>query len=333
MKQILNTVKFTLILAIGIGLLLLAFRGVDVDSAMKEIAGADFFWLFMSILVSLAAFFSRAYRWNMLIDTMGYRPKMANTSTALMIGYLANLAVPRLGEVTRCGTLTREEKIPFEKLIGTVILERLIDVLCLLACMVFTAFSEKDKLGNFLNENIFDPAKAKVQGLLHSPLLLAGVVLVFLLLVIWVFRKKKSSSAESKFTKILKGVTEGMVAIKKLKSPFWFLFHTAFIWVMYFLMSFLCFKSLEHTAQLDWHAGMFVLVAGAMGMSAPVNGGVGTYHILVSQGLIIYGVAKEHGIAFATLMHGTQTLIVIILGGLSFLYLFLRERKLNAKQS
>ena len=111
-KVFLSIVKYALILSIGVALLWLAFRGVSLKDTIDEMMQANFFWLFVSILASLIAFFSRAIRWNMLIEPLGYKPAISNTLAALMIGYLANLAVPRLGEVTRCGTLSRNEKIP-----------------------------------------------------------------------------------------------------------------------------------------------------------------------------------------------------------------------------
>lgn len=325
-KQIKSTIKYIVLLGIGAVLLWLAFRGVNIGDTLEEIKHANFFWLGLSVIASLVAFFSRAIRWNLLIEPLGYRPKIMNTSTALMIGYLANLAVPRLGEVTRCGTLNQTEKVPFEKLLGTVIFERIIDVICLLICIVLVAVSEYDRLGNFLNENIFDPIKSKLHSFINSPISIAVVLIIFISLVIFLFKNKKSKGLIAKFTIILKGIGDGITSVKKMKKPIQFIFHTVLIWGMYFLMSYLCFFSLAATSALDWHAGLFVLVVGGMGMSAPVQGGIGAYHLLVSHGLMLYGISQTHGLAFATLMHTSQTLIVIIFGALSFLYLFFKQR-------
>lgn len=328
-KKILNTIKYVAILAIGIGLLMMALNKLDLDEAMNEIGNANFFWISLSIVASLASFFSRAIRWNMLIESFHKKPTLMSTSTALMMGYLANLAFPRLGEVTRCGTLARTDKVPFDKLFGTVIFERLLDVICLLICIILTAFINYGFFMNFVNEYI----SPKVQLFLHSPVTASIVVIVFLALVWLTIRFAKSSKSSGKFTKLIKGFGEGFTAVMKMKSPFWFIFHTVFIWVMYFYMSYWCFKSLEATHNLDWHAGMLILVAGALGMSAPVNGGIGTYHAAVIGALMLYNVESQHATVFAVLMHGLSTMIVIILGGLSFLYLFLKERNANTKQS
>jgi glycosyltransferase 2 family protein len=326
-KQILNVVKYIVLLGIAAVLLWLAFKGVDLNATFREISHANLFWLFVSVAASLVAFVSRSIRWNMLIHPLGYRPKLGNTNAALMIGYLANLAVPRLGEVSRCGTLNRAEKVPFDALIGTVIIERAIDVLCLLGCIVLTASMEYTRLGNFLNQNLFDPMQAKASTLLGSTAFVIFAISVPILVILLIIvAKRKKHGIVAKVSNLFKGIVAGLATIKKVKSPFWFLFHTFLIWFMYFMMSYTCFKALESTAALGWQAGLFILVAGGMGMSAPVQGGIGAYHLLVSQGLMLYGVAREHGLAFATLMHASQTLVVILLGGFAFLYLAIKRK-------
>ena len=320
-------VKYILVLGIGIGMLWLAFKGVSLENTIHEIAKANFFWLAVSIFVSLIAFYSRALRWNMLIEPLGYKPSPMNTSASLMIGYLANLAVPRLGEVTRCGSLSNAEKIPFDSLLGTVIIERIIDVICLLLLIVLVAILEFERLGNFLNDNIYIPLTNKLSVIYNHPFITLTIAIALAGLIYFLLkRNNKAGGITEKISKLAKGVLGGIDTVRKLKNPVGFILHTILIWTMYFLMSYLCFFSLEATAHLSWEAGLFVLVVGGMGMSAPVQGGIGAYHLLVSQGLVLYGVTPEHGITFATLMHTSQTVVVIVLGGFSFLYLFLKKR-------
>lgn len=327
-KSIFNAVKYIVLLGIAAVLLWLAFKGVDLQATLHEISNANIFWLLVSVVASLIAFVSRSLRWNMLIHPLGYKPKLSNTNAALMIGYLANLAVPRLGEVSRCGTLNRAEKVPFDSLLGTVIIERAIDVLCLLVCVIMTAVLEYARLGNFLNDNLFNPIQAKASALLGSTMfILIAISIPVLVVILIVIAKKQKHGIVAKVTNLFKGIVSGLATIRKVKSPFWFLFHTVLIWFMYFMMSYTCFKALDSTAGLGWQAGLFILVAGGMGMSAPVQGGVGAYHLLVSQGLLLYGIAKEHGLAFATLMHASQTLVVILLGALAFVYLAVKRRQ------
>lgn len=330
-KILLSVIKYVIIFSIGIALLWLAFRGVKLKDTIDEILQANLFWVLVSVAASLVAFVSRAIRWNMLIEPLGFKLSLRNTSAALMIGYLANLAIPRLGEVTRCGTLSRTEKVPFNSLLGTVIIERIIDVLCLLLCIVFVALTEYDLLGNFLSQNIFNPAANKLNSAINSPLVITIFAALLVIFLYFILRKKNTFS--EKILSLLKGIVSGIDSVRKLKNPMAFIFHTILIWVMYYLMSYTCFYALEATSLLNWHAALFVLVVGGMGMSAPVQGGIGAYHLLVSQGLILYGVSQEHGLAFATLMHTSQTLIVILLGGLSFLYLSLKKRNATTTNS
>ncbi len=324
-KYFLSFFKYIFLLTVAIGLLYLAFQGVDISRTIQEIAKANYFWLSASVLVSLVAFVSRAYRWNLLIEPLGYKPKPSNTMYALMVGYLANLAVPRLGEVTRCGSLSKAEKLPFNSLLGTVIVERLIDVICLLICLLLTAIIEYDRLGNFLMDSIINPITGKVNQSLQSVMFITVAIIVLVVLIgviVWFVKKSRQSGAESKILLMLKGLFDGLLSIGQLKRPMAFIFHTLLIWIMYFLMAYLAFFAMPMTSSLTWSAGMFILVVGGLGMSAPVQGGIGAYHLLVSQGLTLYGLTREDGLAFATMLHTSQILIVIVLGSVSFLLLF-----------
>ncbi len=330
--------KYFLLLLVGLALLWLAFRGVDIQSTFNELRETNIFWVLVSVITSLIAFTSRAHRWNMLIRPSGYKPGLYKTTIALMIGYLANLAVPRLGEVTRCGTLSKSGKIPFDLLIGTVIVERALDVLCLLICLLLTAVITYDRLGNFLNEHLFIPLEEKVFQVFLSPYFYFFLLMLMVAIFFVRIRRKKSDTDSdnrrgigSKIADLLKGIMEGLRSIRKLDNPGAFIFHTVLIWVMYYMMSYTCFFALPATSGLSLEAGLFVLVVGGMGMSAPVQGGIGAYHILVSQGLLLYGVSNEHGLAFATLMHTSQTLVVILFGALAFLLLSLSKKSIAEK--
>ncbi len=333
-KNIFSIFKYLIIFSVGIALLWLAFRGVNLKDTVNEMLQADLFWVLVSVAASLVAFCSRAIRWNMLIEPLGFKPPLVNTSSALMIGYLANLALPRLGEVTRCGTLSRSDRVPFNSLLGTVIIERIIDVLCLLLCILFVALTEYERLGNFLNQNIFIPLNNKFQAAINSPILITLLASILIISIYFIIRKKnKTNTFTSKIITLFKGILNGLDTVRKLKNPLAFLFHSVLIWFMYYLMSYTCFFALGATSSLNWHAALFMLVVGGIGMSAPVQGGIGAYHLLVSQGLILYGVSQEHGLAFATLMHTSQILIVILLGSLSFFYLSLKRRNATTQLS
>ena len=324
-KKLLSVFKNILLLAVAAVLLFFAFRGMDIKKIIHEILQADIFWVIISGFLSVIAFISRAYRWNLLIEPLGYSPSLKKTTYSLMVGYFANLAFPRLGEVSRCGALSKAESIPFNKLLGTVIVERVIDVISLLICLLLAAVIEYKRLESFFSENIFNPAIERYKQLIKSPVAIAVVVilLVSLLVVVFYFLKKsKQKGGESGFVKLLKGLVTGLRSIANLKRPWLFVFHSIFIWVLYYLGVYVCFFALPSTSGLGYNAALFLLVAGGLGMSAPVQGGIGAYHLLVSQGLMLYGLSQQDGLTFATLVHSLQLILVVVFGIASLLLLF-----------
>ena len=161
-KKFVDIIKYTVLLLVAAGLLLYALRGMNVGYIISQVFSANIFWVLVSGLISIIAFVVRAHRWNLLIEPMGYSPTLKNTTYSVMVGYFANLALPRLGEVSRCGALSKAESIPFNKLLGTVIIERIIDVICLLICILLAAAIEFKRLGNFFQQKVFGPLNAKV---------------------------------------------------------------------------------------------------------------------------------------------------------------------------
>ena len=207
-SKLFSFLKYLTLLIIAAALLFFAFKGMDLKKIGQQILNANIFWVVVSGLISVIAFIVRAYRWNLLIEPMGYSPSLKNTTYSLMVGYFANLAIPRLGEVSRCGALSKAESIPFNKLLGTVIVERIIDVISLLLCMLFVAIIEFKRLGNFFSENIFNPIIKKFEQLTNSPFILTGILIVLIVLIALVTyfkRKNKIKGTESAISKLIKG--------------------------------------------------------------------------------------------------------------------------------
>src|SRR5215204_4091940 len=161
-KKLINILKYVLLLVVAAALLLYALKGMDIKKIMHQIFSANIFWVSVSGVISIIAFVVRAHRWNLLIEPMGYSPSLKNTTYSVLVGYLANFLVPRLGEVTRCGALSKAEGIPFNKLFGSVIIERIIDVISLIICIILAAVIEYKRLGDFFAENIFNPVISKI---------------------------------------------------------------------------------------------------------------------------------------------------------------------------
>ncbi len=329
-EKIAKSLKYIFLLAIAAALLFFAFKGMDLKKIGQQMLHANMFWVSVSGLVSIVAFIVRAYRWNSLIEPMGYSPSLKNTSYSLMVGYFANLAIPRLGEVSRCGALSKAESIPFNKLLGTVIVERVIDVISLLLCMLLAAVIEFKRLGSFFSENIFNPIIKKFEQLINSPLILTGIIVVFIVLiavVIYFKGKNKIKGTDSAISKLIKGFIDGLRSVANLKKLGRFIFHSILIWFLYYLSVYVALYAFPFTSGLGAGAALFLLVAGGIGMSAPVQGGVGAYHLLVSQGLVLYGLSQQDGLTFATLLHSLQLLLVVTMGTASLLILFAINKK------
>jgi len=235
-----------------------------------------------------------------------------------------NLALPRMGEISRCGVLARYEKIPFTKLIGTVVLERLIDVLVLLLLLMIVVITQFGHLMEFLNNN--PEVQDKMGKILRSPILPIGLVLLFLIL--WFTRHKiKASGVAKKLVGLLNQFAEGFKSIRNIRNKGSFIFHSVFIWVLYYLMLYCVFFSFEFTSHLTPLAGLTIFVLGSFGMIAPVQGGIGAWHFMVIEGLALYGIDKADGKVFALVAHGSTTIMLIVFGLVSLLVLpFINER-------
>jgi glycosyltransferase 2 family protein len=332
-RKILAVLKYVLLLGAAAALLFFAFRGMNIKKIIQQILSADMFWVTLSGIISILAFVVRAHRWNLLIEPMGYSPTLKNTTASLMVGYFANLAVPRMGEVSRCGALSKAESVPFNKLLGTVIVERIIDVISLLICMLITAVLEYKRLGSFFNENIVKPLLNKFSKITASPLLLTSLIIVLLALIFIIFyfiKNNKAKKDESKVSKLLKGFLDGLRSVANLKRPGLFIFESVFIWLLYYIGVYVALYAFNFTEGLGESAALFLLVAAGIAMSAPVQGGIGAYHLLVSQGLILYGLSEENGLVFAGMLHSLQLVLVILMGSLSLIILFASRKKQQA---
>lgn len=319
-----NTIKYLLLLGIGVLLLWLTFKGHDLRKIFNDIYHAHPLYVFLSVMAGFIAFLLRAYRWNMLIEPLGFRSRFLNASYALGLGYFANLAIPRIGEITRCGVLNRTDKIPMDKLIGTVITERVIDLIMLFISVALVAMLQFNLMTGFLRDKVFAGANGNGNSTL---IILAGLMLlaVIAVVVLLISKSQKAVKLREKIILLIRGVWTGLFSVMKVKNKTMFILYTLVIWALYFLSTYLCFFALDSTVHLGWKEGLFILVAGGLGMSAPVQGGIGAYHYIVSQALILFGVAETDGITYATLVHTYQMLLIIVLGLISLFMIFVRK--------
>lgn len=332
-KKFLQILKYLILLLLAGVLLFFAFRGQDIAKMWEGIKNANFIWIGLALLVSFVSHWSRGVRWILLIKPLGYEPSKANAVAAVFIGYLANLAFPRMGEVTRCASLRKTDKIPVESLLGTVVAERALDLFCLGIVLFLTIIFQAELIFDFLNQYLFNPITQKVVG--NSGILLftlaIGVALVVTLY--YIFKKYQemilANKLAGKITNLFNGIKNGVLSIFKLEKPGLFIFHTILIWGGYFLSTWLFFYSIEATSHLGPSIALFALVLSSLGMAAPVQGGIGAVHYMVSQGLLLFGIGINDGLVYATILHSSQTLLVLVMGAIALLYLL----KVNTKRN
>ncbi len=324
--------KFIAFLAVGIVLLWFAFLNVDFTRLVADLKEADYSWLLLSVLFGLFAFISRARRWVLLVNPLGFNPSLKNSFYALMTGYLANLALPRIGEITRCVALGKKEKIPVDQLFGTVVVERTIDFLSLLLIMIILIFTSGDQISLFLKESILVPVQQKALLLFGStwiiPVTLFSLLIIMLVLVIRYKKSLRKIRFFSKMFDLARGIINGLKTITNLKRKWEFIFHTIFIWINYTLMTWVVVFSLESTSHLTFGDSIFLLVIGGLAMSAPVQSGLGAFHYIISRGLLfIKGIPIEEGLVYALLTHESQLIFVAIVGTISFFIIFGKHHK------
>ncbi|UTA69146.1 lysylphosphatidylglycerol synthase transmembrane domain-containing protein [Emticicia sp. 21SJ11W-3] len=324
MKKIL---QYVISLAVAAGLLWFVFKDIDLNTLWEKIKQADYRWVGLSAILALAAHWSRAYRWVLMLEPLGYKPSVFRTTLAVLVGYLANLVFPRAGEFARCGTLNKLEDIPFEKSFGAVVAERIADVLVLLVLILLNLFLEFDRLSTFFFNFFGNKFK--------NPVLLASIGTALVILVIMAyFTFKRNIDRISKlplYQKIsgfIGGLASGFLSVRNLKNPGAFVFHTVLIWTLYYITTYVLCFALPETANLSPLAALTIFVMGSIGMAAPTQGGIGSYHFLVGSIVVLYGLSEQDGITLATFLHAMQGLFfVVIFGVTAFLLTFILPKK------
>jgi uncharacterized protein (TIRG00374 family) len=272
-----------------------------IKKVWSDIKSANYLWVLVVVIAYLFSNFIRAARWLMLIRPMGYTASFANAFLTLMLGYFANLGLPRVGEILRPAALAKYENIPMEKLIGTVFIERVIDVLCLGLIIVLSLVVEFKLISSFIlsNEKLTD----KLATIFSNPIF--WLVIVVLLASGYYFLRLPKVHSHPLFIKIkniVMGFFEGIKTIFKLKRPFLFIAYSLSIWTLYYLMTYLCFNAFIPTEHLGIKAGLVIFTMGTLGIVIPFPGGMGSYHFLLGEGLKIYGISSGDSFSFANII-------------------------------
>ena len=311
MRKMIPFLKFSLPLLVGLVLLFYAFKNVQLDDFLSKLNLTRYGWIIGSMLLSLVAYVSRAYRWQLLLRAADQKVSTFRLTLAVFVGYLANLAFPRLGEVVRCAVLKKTNQIPVSLSIGTVVTERIIDSLVLFFFLNIALLLEFDLIVTYF-ENIFSTYHIPLDGILYATLI---VIMIVSTLIFVILRTNKSLSQRIK--KMALEVLKGILTIKSIQSKSLFLITTTVMWLTYFLMSYMIFFALEETSSLSLTTGFMLLVSGGIALALPVQGGIGTYHAMIAMMLGLYCIENTTGLFLATLLHSSQILSVVIFGGIS----------------
>lgn len=316
-----------LIIFLGLGMGLVVWRYNAMGQTEKEDMFAAFqhvrWWYAIPIFsIGFLSHYFRALRWKLILEPLGIRPSTANTTFSVLIGYLANALVPRLGEVAKCTVLAKYEKVPADKLVGTIIAERAFDMVCLILILFITLGLQYDVIYPFARDlytKIFTDASG--QFIWARILIALGIMVAGIVAVIILYRNIKNS----KVGHIIKGIGEGLKAIALVKKKGLFLLHTLLIWGSYIGSVVVGFHALPETEMVPVLAGLAVISFGSIGMIA-TPGGIGAYPVIVAQVLLLYGLSEGIGLAYGWVSWAAQTTIIIILGLASLVLLPLYNR-------
>src|ERR1043165_4662585 len=330
-KKLLTILQYVIFLGLGIFLAWWSLKDLnreEKDQIRIALSHARY-WLIIPVFIIL--FFShlvRALRWKLLINSLGYQPRTDNAFFAVMIGYLTNLAIPRLGEIIKCTLLARYEKVPAEKLVGTIILERIIYAITLLIIFAVTLAIQPgiytDLINAFFNSP-HDPQKKKIPGVLIVSILVGLIIIVVLL---WMLVKKKTfTDVIALFKRIGNSVWQGVSAVRHLKKRGLFLFYTVVLWACYFFSTYVGFFALQETQQYGMKETFAVLSAGSVGVIV-TPGGIGAYALLIKKTMEVYGLAEGIALAFGWILWLVQTFSILIGGIFSFVAIpYFNKRK------
>ncbi len=328
-KKILSVLKYIFFLGLGIFLVWWQFSkmtAVQKSQFGESLKYANYWLLIPIIILALLSHLSRAVRWKILLEPMGYKPSTTKTFYSIMSGYLLNTFVPRAGEVLKCSLLNRYEKIPMNKLIGSVLVERTFDLVCYFIFIVITILLQINHLGKFVKQKFIQMANNNHGLPIWVKLLLVAVaILLIILLLKWIFKRFAHHRHIISLKGFHIGLKEGFNAIGRLKKRGWFIFHTIFIWSMYVLQIAIGFTALSATSHLGIIEACSVLSLATLGMIVS-PGGIGAFPLAVQEVLLIYNVDN---VSFGWVIWGVSTAIVLVVGSISFGLLVYKNRKLN----
>lgn len=323
-KSTKSIIQFIVLLGVGILLVWLSFRSVwtEKEKILDSFKSANYFWVGISVLIAFLSHFLRAYRWNYLLKPAGYSVKPANALGAVLVGYFANYGLPRMGEITRCTLVTKYDDVPFEVALGTVITERIVDMLLLIVIFFLTLFAQFSQLKELTVTYLYDPLMLKLNGISEHPTKFIILISVLLVVAITLFliRKKISGLLKGKFGNIIKGFGKGLSSVKDIDKKFQFIALSFAIWASYFYSLYFCFFAFEGTSNLGHSECLAILLFGTLGVVFS-PGGLGAYPAIVTALLTYYGIEQISAFSFPWMTWTSQFILIVVLGLLSLIIL------------
>lgn len=320
-KRILSIFQYAFFLGAGLFLVWWQLKSMTVSekSEFHTALKSANYWIAIPIaIMSILSHISRSMRWKLMLEPMDYHPKLRNVFAVTMIGYLANSAIPRLGELLRCTILAKYEKLKVDRLIGTIIIERSFDIICYVVFCCITLLIQMNLIGDYFNKELSIIGQNSGMPIWQKMLLVVSIIILIIALINFLAKKFPENKLVIKTANLIKGIGEGFRSVRKLKRRKEFLLHTIFIWSMYLGEIYLGFLAMDGIDNLSIKAAFSVLTLATLAMIA-TPGGIGSFPIFVMQTLIIYGINPTLGKAFGWVMWGVSTGIILIVGFISLL--------------
>ncbi len=321
--QVKKILTYALFFAISAFLLYLTFKDTEFSTIKESIYSLNWGFIFLSFCFSMLSHFMRAWRWKLLLEPMGYNARLNTSFYAVIIGYLTNYAIPRGGELARCGVMFGTDKIPVDKLLGTVVTERIIDLLLLFVIFLLTLFIEFSTINTFLNfEQLWAQHHNFIYGLIGVGV--ASIILFF------IYRKRVAQLAPvKKVLNFLQGFNAGLLSVFKIKNQPLFWLQSVGIWVGYFFINYTFMHAMHITEDLSWRVVLVVLAMGAVGFAIPTPGGAGSYHYIIKMTLVFYALSPANAEVYALVSHTGQAVFVALAGCVCIYLAFLERKKVS----
>ena len=329
-SKVASVVKYLALLALAGVLLYFSFRGVKWSDFIEGLKNCNWVWIVVSMAVGVLGFLARALRWRLLMLPLNKEITNREAFDGVNVAYLTNFAFPRAGEVARCGVMAKTGKISFEGALGTVVLERVVDLLTLIIWVLVVLLVRWQEFGSFMKENLFEPLMGKFSSAI-VPIAIIVAVLALGGFLLWYYRESIiKNRIFAKIYGIISGLKDGLLTAFKMERKGLFFLYTLLLWGTYWLTSMCTILAFPQVSSLNAVDALFLMVIGGLGWVVPVQGGLGAYHYIVSLTLAaVYSIPQVTGVVFATISHEAQALTMIVCGLLSFISISAWNKKRN----